>query len=100
LVCDEVRVINSGVIDLPNVVIDKTRSVVQICGSSKWKGIVNLPGLFASIMSHESLHLALLRIHGEASEPLDNVGSVSSMSRSLSSIGSCERYKHGLIGFD
>jgi hypothetical protein len=99
LVCDEVQVVNSGAIDLPNVVVDKKHSTIQICGSSKWRIIENLQDLFVSILSHETIHLALLEIQG-APELLDDIGSLSSISRSLKDIAACSRYRHGLIGID
>ncbi len=99
LACDELQVVNSGVIDLPNVVIDKKHSTVQICGSSKWRIIGNLQDLFVSILSHETIHLALLEVQG-ASELLDNIGSLSTISRSLKDMVACSRYRHGLIGID
>ncbi len=99
MVCDEVQVVNGGGIDLPNVVVDETHSTIQICGSSKWKVISNLPDVFVSILSHETLHLTLLEVR-KASELLDNIGSLSSITRSLKDIGTCSRYRHGLIGID
>ena len=99
MVCDEVQVVSSGAIDVPNVVIDKKHSTIQICGSNKWRIIENLQDLFVSILSHETIHLALLEIQG-ASELLDDIGSLSSISRSLKDITACSRYRHGLIGID
>jgi hypothetical protein len=58
LIYDKVQVVDLGFVDLPNVVTDESGSI-QICGSTKWKGLRNLAGIFTCILSHESLHLAL-----------------------------------------
>ncbi len=73
---------------------------MQICGSSKWKGLQNLPGIFTCIISHESIHIVLKKIDGNASEELDSIASLSAISRRLSDIPRCVQYPHGLIGFD
>jgi hypothetical protein len=99
MVCDEVHVINLGLIDLPDVVVDETNSEVQICGSNEWRKVRNLDGVFVSIMSHESIHLVLNRIANYAAEALDNVGSLSVIS-DLSGIDRCTSYPNGLIGLD
>lgn len=96
---DTVEIVNQGFIDLPNVVTDGGDSM-QICGSTKWKGLQNLPGIFTCIVSHESIHIVLKRIDGNASEEFDSVASLSAISRSLSDIPRCVLYPHGLIGFD
>jgi len=99
LVCDTVEVVNPGFIDLPNVVTDGGESV-QICGSTRWRGVRDLPAVFTCILSHESIHLVLNKLDGSASEELDNVASLSAISRRLSDIPKCGQYPHGLIGFD
>ena len=100
MVCDEVHVDRAGIVDLPNVVIDETNANVRICGSRMWNGVTDLPNVFVGIMSHESIHLTLLRIDGSSSEYLDNVASLSAISRSLKDIPLVRKYFHGMIGFD
>jgi len=97
LVCDKIEITNQGFVDLPNVVTNGGDSI-QICGSTKWKGMQNLPGIFTCIVSHESIHLVLKKIGGNVSEELDNVASLSAISRRLSEIPKCGQYPHGLIG--
>jgi hypothetical protein len=99
LVCDTIEVISPGPFDVPNVVTDGIDRV-QICGSTRWKRLRDLPGVFTCIVSHESLHLVLAKIEGRAAEELDNFASLSAISRSLKDIPRCVRYPHGLIGFD
>jgi hypothetical protein len=99
MVCEGVYIINSGLLDLPNVVVDDETSI-QICGSSRWKKMQDLPGVFVSVLSHESIHQVLGRMDQEATEALDNVGSLSVISRSLNDVGLCAKYPHGLIGID
>ena len=88
-----------GFVDVPNVVADES-GVIQICGSTKWKHFsLQLPEMFVSILSHESLHV-VLSASGieEVSEKLDNIGSLSTISRSLRDIAKCRKYPNGLIG--
>jgi hypothetical protein len=99
LVCDAVEVIGHGFIDIPNVVTDGIGSV-QICGSTKWNRVADLPELFACIVSHESIHLVLGRVERGATEELDNFASLSAISRNLKDIPKCVQYPNGLIGFD
>ena len=84
--------------DLPDVVIDEESRSVSICGSTLWRRVGNLPGLFVGIMSHESIHLTLLKIDGDSSRNLDDVASLSAISRSLKDIVLVSKYKHGMIG--
>ncbi len=91
--------IDWGFVDMPNVVAEASGKI-QICGSSWWKRLRNIPEVFVSIISHESLHQTLSRVDGESSEELDNIGSLSSISRSLRDISKCRQYPHGLIGID
>jgi hypothetical protein len=95
-----VRVIDSGFIDIPNVVIEERGRGVSICSSNYWKKLDDLAGLFACIMSHESIHLTLLEIDGNSSDYLDNVASLSTVARSLGDIMVAERYRDGMIGLD
>ena len=99
MVCDEVRLDSSCPADLPDVVVDEENSAVSICGSTLWRRVGNLPGLFVGIMSHESIHLTLLKIDGDSSGNLDDVASLSAISRSLKDIVLVSKYKHGMIGF-
>ena len=85
--------------DLPDVVVDEENRSVSICGSTLWRRVGNLPGLFVGIMSHESIHLTLLKIDGDSSGSLDDVASLSAISRSLKDIVLVSKYKHGMIGF-
>ncbi len=100
MVCDEVHIDSPGLVDVPNVVIDERNANVRICGSSMWNGVRDLSNIFAGILSHESIHLTLLRIDGSSSEYLDNVASLSTISRSLKDIPLVGKYPHGMIGFD
>ncbi len=99
MVCDTVEVIGPASIDIPNVVTEG-KDLVQICGSTKWNRLRDLPGLFACIVSHESIHLVLGKVEGGAAEELDNFASLSAISRNLKGIPKCVQYPHGLIGFD
>jgi len=99
LVCDTLEVIGPGYVDIPDVVNDG-KGLVQICGSTKWRRLRDLPALFACIVSHESLHLVLGSVEGGAAEELDNFASLSAISGSLKDIPKCAQYPHGLIGFD
>ena len=99
MVCDEVRLDGSSPADLPDVVVDEENRSVSICGSTLWRRVGNLPGLFVGIMSHESIHLTLLKIDGDSSGNLDDVASLSAISRSLKDIVLVSKYKHGMIGF-
>ena len=85
--------------DLPNVTIDQRNEGVRICGSTRWNNVGNLASVFVGIMSHESIHLTLLRIDGTSSDYLDNVASLSTISRSLNDIPLVGKYSHGMIGF-
>lgn len=100
MVCDEVHVERSGIVDLPNVVVDEQNATVRICGSKKWSNVKGLSSVFVGIVSHESIHLTLQRIDGGSSDYLDNVASLSTISRSLKDIPLVARYFHGMIGFD
>ncbi len=98
--CYKVQVTNWNIADLPNVVADKS-GIIQICGSTKWKRLSHLlPEIFVSILSHETLHMTLRKARRRASEDLDNIGSLSTISKSLKDIPKCSKYPHGLIGFD
>ena len=99
MVCDEVRLDSSCPADVPDVVVDEENRSVSICGSTLWRRVGNLPGLFVGIMSHESIHLTLLKIDGDSSGSLDDVASLSAISRSLKDIVLVSKYKHGMIGF-
>ena len=99
MVCDEVKVDSSTPADLPNVVVNDENRSVSICGSTLWRRFGNLPGLFVGIMSHESIHLTLLKIDGGSSSNLDDVASLSAISHSLKDIVLVSKYKHGMIGF-
>ncbi len=100
MVCDDVRLDSSSPAGIPDVVVDEVNRSVAICGSRVWKRINDLPGLFVGIISHESIHLTLLRIDGSSSEYLDNVASLSTISRSLRDIPLVGKYSHGMIGLD
>ena len=98
LSCDRLQIVSWGFVDVPNVVADEN-GVIQICGSTKWKRFsLELPEIFVSILCHESLHIVLRAFGADASEELDNVGSLSTISRSLRDIAKCRKYSHGLIG--
>jgi hypothetical protein len=100
LTCDRVQVVSSGIVDIPNVAANR-RGIIQICGSAKWKRLAHLlPEIFVTILSHETLHIVLRNAGRKASEDLDNVGSLSTISRSLRDIPKCSKYPHGLIGID
>jgi len=99
LVCDEVYVDAPSLVDVPNVVVDE-RSSVRICGSERWKDVADLAGTFVGIISHESIHLALHGVDGSPSDDLDNVASLSAISRSLNDIPLVTKYFHGMMGFD
>jgi len=81
------------------VVVDAENRSVSICGSTAWRRLADLPGLFVGIMSHESIHLTLLKIDRDSSDNLDDVASLSAISRSLKDIVLVSKYKHGMIGF-
>jgi hypothetical protein len=100
LVCENVEVVDSGFVDIPNVVVDERCRGVSICSSSQWKRVDGLPELFVGIMSHESIHLTLLKIDGDSSDFLDNVASLSTIARSLGEIGVVGMYPDGMIGLD
>ncbi len=100
MVCENVRIVDSGFVDVPNVVVDEGNRGVSICPSSEWRRVDDLPGLFVGIISHESIHLTLLRIDGGSSDFLDNVASLSAIARSLSDIGVVVGYPDGMIGLD
>ncbi len=100
MVCEDVQVISSGFIDLPDVVVDGESSAVKINGSRRWRRIGNLPGVFVCIFSHESIHLVLGGVDQKTAEALDDVASLSAVSRSLNDVGLCTNYPHGLIGID
>ncbi len=72
---------------------------MSICGSTTWKRLADLPGMFVGIISHESIHLTLLKIDGNSSDNLDDVASLSAISRSLKDVALVSKYKHGMIGF-
>jgi hypothetical protein len=97
LACDAIRVINRDFADLPNVVTDE-EGRIHICASTKWKALPNLHGVFVSIISHETLHVLLRKTHAGASDDLDNIGSLSVISKSLNDIPKCRNYPHGIIG--
>ena len=99
MVC-EVKVDPPGLVDIPNVVVDETNSSVRICGSKSWKHVNDLAGTFVGIMSHESIHLALLGIDRSISDDLDNVASLSVISTSLKDIALVTKYFDGMIGLD
>ncbi len=99
MACNAVEIVSQGFIDLPNVVTNGGDSM-QIFGSTKWRGLQNLPGVFTCIVSHESIHMVLKKIDGTASEELDSIASLSAISARLSDIPRCALYPHGLIGFD
>lgn len=98
MVCDEVHVDPSGIVDLPNVVVDEKNANVRICGSGRWSDMKGLASIFVGIISHESIHLTLLRIDGSSSDYLDNVASLSAISGSLKDIPLVKKYFHGMIG--
>ncbi len=100
LVCDEIHVDRSGIVDLPDVVVDEKNTNVRICGSRRWNYLRDLASIFVGIMSHESIHLTLLRIDGNSSEYFDNIASLSAISRSLNDIPLIRKYSHGMIGLD
>ncbi len=100
MVCDEVRLDTSNLVDLPDVVVDEGNMSVSICGSTVWRRLEDLPGMFVGIMSHESIHLTLLKINGDSSDYLDEMASLSAISRSLKDIALVTKYRHGMIGFD
>jgi hypothetical protein len=100
LVCDEVHVDGPGIVDVPNVVVDEATATVRICGSEGWKSVRALAGAFVGILSHESIHFALLGIDAMSSDRLDNVASLSVISRSLRDISLVSKYSHGMIGFN
>ncbi len=100
MVCDEVRLDSSTLADIPDVFVDEERRSVSICGSTAWKRLEDLPGLFVGIMSHESIHLTLLKVDGDSSDYLDDVASLSAISRSLKDVVLVSKYKHGMIGFE
>lgn len=100
MACENISVVDSGFIDIPNVVVDEQDGGMVICSSSKWSSIGDLPDLFVGIMSHESIHLTLLKVDGESSDFLDNVGSLSTVTRSLRNIGVVGEYPEGMIGLD
>jgi hypothetical protein len=100
LVCDEVFVDPSGSVDLPNVVVDDNDASVRILGSGMWGDVKSLASIFVGIISHESIHLTLLRIDGSSSDYLDNVASLSVISGSLKDIPLVKKYFHGMIGFN
>jgi hypothetical protein len=87
-------------VDLPDVVVDESNASVRICGSERWKDVKNLPGTFVGIMSHESIHLVLRGIDGSSADDLDNVASLSTISRSLEDIPLVMKYFHGMIGIN
>ena len=99
LVCDEVNLDSSCPADLPDVVVDAENRSVSICGSTAWRRLADLPGLFVGIMSHESIHHTLLKIDRDSSDNLDDVASLSAVTRSLKDIVLVSKYKHGMIGF-
>ena len=80
--------------------VDEKDANVRICGSGKWRDVKDLASIFVGIMSHESIHLTLLRIDGNSSDYLDNVASLSAISRSLKDIPLVGKYFHGMIGLD
>ncbi len=98
MVHGRVTVVDSGIIDLPDVVVDEENFGIEICASSEWGRLGDLPSLFVGILSHESIHLALLEIDGASSDHLDNVASLSAVSRSLKDIGLVRKYANGMIG--
>ncbi len=100
MVFDEVHVDRSGIVDLPDVVVDEKNASVRICGSRRWSEPRNLASIFVGIMSHESIHLTLMRIDGNSSEYFDNIASLSTISRSLNDIPLIKKYSHGMIGLD
>ncbi len=87
-------------IDIPNVVVDEENFGIEICASSEWSRLGDLSSLFVGILSHESVHLTLLKIDGDSSDYLDNVASLSAVSRSLKDIGLVRKYTSGMIGLD
>ncbi len=87
-------------VDLPNVVVDEKNATVRICGSGRWNNVKDLASVFVGIVSHESIHLTLLRVDGDSSDYLDNVASLSAISRSLKDIPLVMKYSHGMIGFN
>jgi hypothetical protein len=100
LVHERINVVDSGMADLPNVVVDEESPGIGICASSEWGRLGDLASLFVGILSHESIHLTLLKIDGDSSDYLDNVASLSAVSRSLSGIGLVRKYTNGMIGLD
>ncbi len=86
--------------DLPDVVVNEEKFGIEICASSEWSRLGDLPSLFVGILSHESIHLTLLRVDGDSSDYLDNVASLSAVSRSLKDIGLVRKYTNGMIGLD
>jgi len=100
LVCDSVEVLDTGFVDIPNVVIDADSGEVGVCSSDEWKRVRDLPGLFVGILSHESIHLILMNIDGDYSDYLDNVASLSTIAKHLRKIGVVGRYPDGMIGLD
>ncbi len=86
--------------DLPDVVVNEENFGIEICASSEWNALGDLSSLFVGILSHESIHLTLLRIDGDSSDYLDNVASLSAVSRSLEDVGLVRKYTNGMIGLD
>jgi hypothetical protein len=105
MVCDEVRLVEPSVSDLPNVVVDDDKGRkgggVAICGSRRWSQLGDLASLFVGILSHESIHLALIKTVGpDPSDRLDEVASLSALSARLADIRLVRRFAHGLIGIE
>lgn len=102
MVCEDIEILEFGFIDLPNVTAlgNGNGSSIQIFSSGKWNKFNRLPELFVSIVSHESIHLILSDFDGGASEALDEIGSVSAISRDWRGLAKCAPYYHGIVGLD
>jgi hypothetical protein len=101
LVCDEIGFDRSLLLDIPDVVVDEERGGVQICGSIMWERFDDLHNLFVGILSHESIHLTLIKeVDGYSSDRLDIVASLSAISQSLADVPLIGKYSHGLVGIE
>lgn len=88
--------------NLPNVTVSTSGDgcQIQICSSSRWKKFSNLPGLFVSIFSHETIHSVLSQFDQESAYAFDDVGSVSTLSRGWRGLSKAATYYHGVVGVE